>query len=167
MKQQSKKMAVCSVMAALGVVVMLLGAVIGLGMYACPMLVGLCLIPVGREYGVKYQLILWIVISILSLLLIPNPEENLMFAGWFGWYPAVYPKLEKLPKGLRMAVKLILFNGAVVAIESLIVFVLVPEAMDSSMLLVLLLLGNAMFLLYDRVIPKFEQIIARYWKRIR
>ena len=87
MKFQSKKMAVCSMTAAVGVVILLLGGVLGLGMYVCPLLVGLCLMPIGRLYGVKYQLMLWIVISLLSLLLVPNPEENLTFAGIFGWYP--------------------------------------------------------------------------------
>ena len=167
MREESRNMAVCSMTAALGVVVMLLGAVLELGVYLCPMVIGLGLIPIGRRYGLKYQLLLWIVISILSFLLVPNPEENLMFAGLFGWYPAVQPKLQKLPRVPRTVVKLLLFNGVALALESLVLLVLVPEAMDSAMAVLLLLLGNALFVLYDRVIDRFDVIVGNLKKRFR
>lgn len=166
MKQQSKKMAVCSMTAAVGVVILLLGGVLGLGMYVCPLLVGLCLIPIGKRYGIKYQLMLWIVISLLSLILVPNPEENLMFAGFFGWYPALYPRLQKLPNTLRWIVKLLLFNGVVIALEALVMLVLVPEVIGESMLLLLLLLGNVVFVMYDRLLPNFEEKLTNRWERI-
>ena len=152
--------------AALGVVVLLLGSVLGLGMYVGPLLVGMCLIPIGKEYGTKYQLMLWIVISILSFILVPNPEENLMFAGLFGWYPALYPKLEKLPRIPRLIVKLLLFNVIVISLEALVILVLVPEILDGPMIAMLLLMGNVMFLLYDRVIPNFDLIAKRYLKKL-
>lgn len=152
-------------MAALGVVIMLLGAILGLGMYVCPMIVGLCLIPIGQDYGTKYQIMLWIVISILSFILVPNPEENLMFAGLFGWYPALWPKLQKLPKLPRFLLKLLLFNVTVIALESLIMLVLVPEVMETGMMFLLLVLGNVTFLLYDKVIPRFDAIAKKYLKK--
>lgn len=165
MRDQSRRMAVCSVAAALGVVVLLLGAVLELGIYVCPMVVGLCLIPIGRRFGVKYQLLLWIVISFLSFLLVPNPEENLVFAGLFGWYPALQPRMQKLPKILRALLKLLLFNAVVIALETLVLYVLVPEAVDSAMLVLLLLLGNVMFVMYDRVIGRFDVIEENLKKR--
>ena len=162
MKLQARRMAVCSMMAALGVVVMLLGAVLSLGMYACPMIVGLCLIPIGQEYGKKYQILLWLAISFLSMLLVPNPEENLMFFGLFGWYPVLWPSLYRLPKALGMTLKLLLFNAVIIALETLVLLVLAPEAMEPSMLFLLLVLGNVTFILYDRVIPKFGPMAHRY-----
>lgn len=165
MREQTRRIAVCSMTAALGVVVMLLGAVLELGMYVCPMVVGLCLIPLGRRFGVKYQLLLWIAISLLSLFLVPNPEENLVFAGLFGWYPALQPKLQKLPRVLRAVVKLVLFNAVVIGLEALIIFVLVPEVIGDNMLLLLLLLGNVMFVMYDRVVGRFDVIEAKFKRR--
>ena len=164
MTQQSRKMAICSMTAALGVVVMLLGSVLDLGMYACPMFVGLFLIPIRQAYGSKYQLMLWVVISILSFLLIPNPEESLMFAGLFGWYPALRPRLQKLPQLPRIFLKLLVFNAAVMALEALVLFVLVPETISGTMLLLLLLLGNVVFLLYDKIIPNFPVLLQKFFK---
>lgn len=166
MKRSAKRAAVCGVTAALGVVIMLLGAVLGIGMYLAPMLVGVCLVPIGREWGAKYQILLWIAISLLCLILVSDPEENLMFLGLFGWYPILRPTLQKLPRGLRAAVKLLIFNVAVIALELLLLLVLVPESMGAVWTVLLLVLGNVTFLLYDFVLPKFETLTAKYCKRI-
>ena len=94
------------------------------------------------------------------------PEENLIFAGFFGWYPALYPRLQKMPRLLRLPVKLALFNATILAIESLVIYVLAPEAMGSAMAAVLLLLGNVTFLLYDKLIPKFTLLSEKRLKRL-
>lgn len=160
----TKRLTVCAMMAAVSVVLMLLGAVLGLGMYAAPLLTGLVLIPIGKKYGRKYQIMLWIVISALCLMLVPNIEQNLMFAGLFGWYPIAYPSLQRLPRLLRMGVKLLLFNCVVIAIEAAVLLLLAPEAMEAWFLLLLLGLGNVTFLLYDYIIPKTEFLLRRFMK---
>lgn len=159
--EQTKRLTICAMMAAVSVVLMLLGAVLQLGTYAAPLLTGMLLIPIGNRYGRKYQVMLWLVIAVLCFMLIPAAEQNMMFAGLFGWYPIAYPALQKLPKLLRLPVKLVLFNGAVIAMEALLLWVIAPEAMEPGMMLVLLALGNVTFLLYDYLIPKTELIIQR------
>lgn len=166
MKQQSRRMAVCGMAAALGVVLMVLGAILELGMYVCPMFVGLCLIPIGKEWGVKYHLMLWAAISLLCLMLVSNLEQNLMFIGLFGWYPALRPRLQRLPPLSRLLVKLVLFNAIVIAIEALLIFVLVPESMGTVFTVILLVLGNVTFLLYDFAIPRFEWMARKHLKKL-
>lgn len=151
-------------MAALCVVLMLLGAVLELGMYACPLLAGLCFLPVGQKYGRKYHITLYAVSSILCFLTVPNMEENLMLAGLFGWYPIVRPSLQKLPKILGWICKLAIFNLAVIAIEWLVMTVLVPEVVGDVLLWVLLILGNLTFLAYDFMIPRMELLLSRIIK---
>ncbi len=162
--EQTKRLTVCAMMAAVSVVLMLLGAVLQLGTYAAPLLTGMLLIPIGNRYGRKYQAMLWLVISALCFMLIPSVEQNMMFAGLFGWYPIVYPTVQKLPKFLRLIVKLLLFNGVVIAMEALLLWVIAPEAMELGMVLLLLALGNVTFLLYDYLIPKTELILQRIMK---
>ena len=166
MKNSARAMAVCAIMAALSVVLMLLGAVLELGMYAAPLLAGLCFIPVGQKYGKKYQMMLYAVTGVLCFLFVPNIEENLMFAGLFGWYPILRPSLQKLPKLLRWAVKFAIFNVAVVVIEWLVITVLVPETVGTVLLWVLLALGNITFLAYDFMIPRMEQLMSRLVKQM-
>lgn len=148
-------------MAALGVVLMVLGAVLELGMYACPLFAGLCFIPIGQKYGRKYHIMLYVAAAILCFLLVPNIEENLVFAGFFGWYPILRPSLQKLPKVLGWICKVMIFNGIVIAIEWLVVTVLVPEVMGGAVWILMLVLGNILFVAYDLLVPRVEVLMWR------
>lgn len=167
MRKQTRVIALCGVTAALSVVMMLLGNVLGLGMYLAPMLVGLCLSAVGRELGTKYQLLLWVAIGLLSFILISNPEQNLMFAGLFGWYPILRPALQKWKLIPRVVVKFLIFNVIVVALEALLILVLVPESLDTGLTILLLALGNVTFFVYDLAIPRFEFFAEKYIKKMK
>ena len=152
--------------AAVGVVLMLLGSFMGLGMYMAPIFVGWCLMPVGQKYGVRYQTMLWLVIGLLSLLLVSDMEQNLMFVGFFGWYPIIRAKLQKLPRVLRLCLKLLLFNVVIVALESVVLMFLVPEALEAWLAILLLAVGNLTFLFYDYAFPVFELLAEHYLKRL-
>lgn len=158
---KARTMATCAMISALCVVLMILGGILELGMYAAPMIAGLCMIPIGRLYGTKYQTMVWVTVSLLSFMLVPHIEQNLIFAAFFGWYPIARPKLDKLPKGLRFVCKILIFNIVIIAVESLVMLVLVPEAMESIFLILLLVLANVTFVMYDFVIPKIEIIFLR------
>ena len=157
-RSETKRIALCGMMAALSTVILLMGAVLGLGIYLAPMVAGMILLPVGRSFGWKYHGMLWLVVSVLAFLLVSEIEENLMYLCLFGCYPILYPKLCGLPKGVRTLTKLVLFNGAFLLVELLVMWVLVPQAVELWYLVVLLLLGNVMFLCYDRALP-----VAAFW----
>lgn len=164
MRTSSKRTATCAMTAALCVVLMVLGAVLELGMYASPLFAGLCLIPIGQKYGRKYHITVYAAAGILCFLLVPNMEENLMFAGLFGWYPILRPSLQKLPGLPRWICKLAVFNAAVIAIEWLVLTLLMPEITPDALLWVLLVLGNITFLAYDFMIPRLEIVAGRLSK---
>ena len=52
-KTESQKIALCGVLGALSVVLLLVGAALQIGTYAAPMLAAFLLIPVLDEYGPK------------------------------------------------------------------------------------------------------------------
>ena len=162
---ETKRIALCGVMAALSVVILLLGAVLGLGIYLAPVVAGLILVPVGRSYGAKSQIMLWLAVSVLAFLLVPDIEENLMFLCLFGCYPILYPRLNMLPKGLRIGGKLLFFNLVFIFVELLVMWVLVPQTVGTLYCLLFLLLGNAMFLCYDAALPKAVFLLNRYLGR--
>ena len=159
--KQAKIMAFCGMMAALSIVIMVLGAALEIGIYAAPMLAGLCLLPVGRKFGRKYQLLLWLAVSVLALILVPNPEESLMYACLFGCYPVIRTALQKLPPFFRIVAKLLYFNGVTVSLELLLWKLLLPQPVGWDFAAVLLVLGNATFFLYDFILPKAEYKMER------
>lgn len=160
--KQSKMIAVCGMMAALSVVVMILGAALGLGLYVSPMLAGVCLLPVGTIYGKKYHTILWLAVSLLNFMLVPNIEENLMYLCLFGCYPIIRPCFQKLPKVLRFVTKLLFFTIVFAALELLVMMVLIPETMGIGMMIALIVLGDITFMLYDFVLPRAEWVLQKH-----
>ena len=166
LKRQSKQIAVCGITTALGVVFMSLGTFLELGMYLIPMLIGMFLASIGRAWGKTFQILLWLAIGLLCLILVPSPEQNLMFLGLFGWYPILRPTLQKLSKILRIVVKFLIFNIIVIGLESLVILVLVPESLGTTLTILLLVLGNITFFIYDLAIPRFEILIANYLKKV-
>lgn len=163
---QTRKIALCGMMSALSVVIMAIGALLGIGIYAAPMLAGLLLLPLGITLGRKEQLLVWISASLLCLMLIGDWEQNLMYLCLFGLYPILYPLFQKLPKGLRLMAKLAFFNLVTVAAEALVLLVLVPEPLNAGMILALLAVGNLTFLLYDWLIPLYALILHKHLNRI-
>lgn len=160
-------LAYCGMTAALSVVIMLLGGVLELGMYLSPMICGFCLVPLGRRYGARYQWLVWGCVSLLSFIMVPNWEENLMYAAVFGLYPLLYPHLMKLPKGLRIPAKALYFNLTVLAVEALVMWVLAPESMTWWMALILMVMGNVVFWLYDLLLPRTDVLMKRWLGKMR
>ena len=73
-RNESRRVALCGVLCALGIALLLLGSVLQIGTYAAPMLACFLLVPVGEEYGPKYMLLLYLATAVLSVLLLPDQE---------------------------------------------------------------------------------------------
>jgi len=90
-----------------------------------------------------------------------------MYFSLFGLYPILYPYFEKVPQKLKWVSKLLYFNVLVVAVEALVMLVLVPEAMGPIMAIILLVLGNVVFVLYDFLIPRSEFVFKKYFGKLK
>ena len=55
MRQQTRELALASVLGALAVLFLFLGGVLPLVLYACPLLASACLLPVREECRASYQ----------------------------------------------------------------------------------------------------------------
>lgn len=149
--------AFCGLLAALMVVTMLLGNILPLTSVLCPAIAGFFLIPALRECGRGYAYLLFLSVSLLSLLLLPDKETALLFSLLLGLYPlfrSVFNRIALTP--VRVITKLLFCNLMFAAIYSLLLFVFAPTlfAAEFSMygtltIFILLLLGNIGFFLYD------------------
>lgn len=167
MQNNTKKITVCSLTASVGIVLMVVGSFLGIAIYAVPMLVGIILVPLGRRYGIKYQISTFAVIAILSFLLIADVEQSMIFTAFLGWYPALRQKLQKIPmRILRVVIKLVVFNVPVIISEWIVFTALVPQALSRWIAITLIILGNIVFAMYDILLPRIESIVIRYANRI-
>lgn len=168
MRDKSRRIAICGMLCAVATLLMFLGGAIPYGTYAVPVISGAVFIPVLKEYGPKQMLLLWLAVSFLSLILVPDKEMALMFALLLGWYPALKPVLDKLPRTLRWVLKLAIFNIAIALIYALLIFVLniLQEGEGIVMTSIIVVLGNITFLIYDRALIVLEQLYIKKYRRL-
>ena len=166
------RVAFCGVMAGLMAAVMLLGTLIPMSTYLCPMIAGALAVPVVWEMGAGSGWLLYAAVSALSLILAPDKEAALLYVLLLGWYPVLRPTLMHIRnKPLRIFLKLLLFNAAVCAVYLLLLFVFVSPDLTAEtsewtgpFLAGMLLLGNFTFLIYDLLLARLTD---RYVTRLR
>lgn len=166
-RRQSRKAALCGMMAALSVVILCLGGMIPLATFACPILAIVCLIPAVCEYGQGTALLLYGAAAILGLLLCPDKEIAFFYA-FLGWYPAVRARLDCIPKTARWLVKCGLFSAAMLAMYALLLYLFRLETVveefaeySAAMTAALLVLGNVTFLVFDQALARFTTLYQK------
>ena len=154
-------MALGGVMAALALVVMCLGGLIPLATYVCPMFCAVLLMVVLKLTGRRVAWAWYGAVSILSLLLGPDKEAAAVFV-FLGYYPILKPWLDK--RKLAILWKLVLFNAAIFAMYSLLIYVfglaeVAAEFEELGMVLtaVTLILGNATLFMMDVLLTVLEK----------
>jgi len=122
-KGQAYRIAFCSLMAALGAVLMLTGGLIPVMTYCSPLLAGVLLLPVLREHGAKWAWMVWLVTAALSMVLSADKEAALFYL-FLGYYPIIKRPLDRIRPGLlSLLAKLLFFALSVGIMYSLIAFV--------------------------------------------
>ena len=96
--------------------------------------------------------------ALLSVLLAPDKEAAAVFAA-LGYYPMVKPRLEK--RKLPWLWKAALFNAVILALYWLLIHLMGMDALAEEfaeagavMTVVMLVLGNVVFFLLDKVLSK-------------
>lgn len=158
-KTKSQKIALCGVLAALSLALLLAGAALQIGTYAAPMLAAFLLIPVLEEYGPRYALLLYAGVSLLALMLVLETELALFYLLVVGYYPVLRKALHRVrPAALRAAIKFLVFNGTTIVLYVLLAALLGPAVWQELMadgiavLVLLLAMGNLSFFLCDRAL---------------
>lgn len=159
----SRQMALCGVLSSLAVCFLLLGSVIPAATFCGPILAMTALLPVLEECGPRAAGTAWAAVSLLGLLLAADRELALVYL-FFGWYPALRPRISRIPSRLlRVAVKLAVCNGVVCLLYCLLGTLLgLTEEMTSPLLAAaLVVLANITFLLTDLVLGRLTLL----WRR--
>ena len=167
---RSRPLAFSGLSAALALCLLLAGNLFPPLVFLMPALAALALLPAIEEYGSRAGLASYFVVSILSLLFLPDKEPAFLFV-FFGWYPAMRGKFSRLhPAIFRWTVKLLSLNLCAVLAWLLLVkvFSLGDLAQDyadftAGMAAVMAVLRNLFFFVYDLLLRRF----SAYWHRRR
>ena len=163
--KRTKKLTVTALLAALSVVVLSLGSLLGTLDLTAAAIASFLTVLLHVELGKRYAVLYWAVASLVSLLLLPQNSAALFFAT-AGLYPLLKAVLERLPVWAEWLIKLLAFGCMLTAYILLAKFVfLLPDAALSGWLLwVLVGTATLAFVLYDIVLSR---LIIYYGVRLR
>ncbi|MBR3438192.1 MAG: hypothetical protein IKH13_01645 [Clostridia bacterium] len=169
--KQSSKCAIGGIVAALSLVLMISVAIIPFLTYALPAAAGLLIVLVVIEIDKKWAFGVYVTVSILSLLLVPDKEVSVMYAAFFGYYPIIKAVFEKhLPAVLSYFFKAVCFVAAMLSSYFLMIKFMgleLNELEEFGMLAIPLLIGMGLvaFIFYDFVLSRFVIIYDRKWRK--
>ena len=164
-KNNTKRLTVCAMLCALGVVLLLVGSVIEVMDIAMAALASLLCIFVVIEYGGAAPWLVFAVTGVLSLVLLPNKTPAAMYVVFLGYYPIIKEKLERFKKPIAWFLKEVIFNVALVALFFVVKFLLMPNANEPLMIYVIaFVLFEIAFVLYDIALTR---LITLYILRLR
>lgn len=154
-----------AILGALSLIFLYLGNLLPTGRWGIAALAGL--MPAGAiiSAGMTSGVICWLGVSILGFFLVPDKLVVMLFALLFGLYPIVKNLIEGMRKLVpEYILKILFFN-----LSFTVIFLAMKTAvLDSlpvalSVVWLLYLVGNGVFLLYDY---GFSKLIALYMSRI-
>jgi hypothetical protein len=166
----SSKAALGGMLAALSVVIMLMTLAFPFLSITLPVLAGLILLIAVIEGGAVLSLEIYAVVSIISLLLLADKQAALFYAVFFGYYPVIKEKTERLKNRLlEWLIKLVVYNMALTIFyfAAEILFGIGLEdfaAFGKYALIAFFIILNIVFVMYDFV---FTKIITVYMLSIR
>ncbi len=103
--QKTKRLALCSVLCAVGVVILGLGAVVEVMDISAAMVASLLLLPIMMCYGNGHAYLSYVVTGILGVILMPHSFGCWMYLGLSGYYPMIKCKLDRLNRFLAYLLK--------------------------------------------------------------
>ena len=166
-RKQTKYLTVSAMLAALGVVLLSLGAMVEVLDISVAVLASLLTVYAVIEMGGAYPWLIWLVTSVLSLLLLPQKTPALFYACFAGFYPILKEKLERRRRLILYLIKLAVFHlclGVMVAVMYLFIPDLLRMGEAAWLPIALYVACVACFILYDFALTK---IITYYLVRLR
>ncbi len=167
MKGNTAKTALCGMVSALSLALMMFEGLIQVASIAMPAIAGCLLIPIVAEAGLGWAFGSYGATAALCLLLAPDKEAALIYLLFFGYYPAVLGRIKNAV--LRWGAKLLVFNGAAVGEVLLATYVLgipwedIPFLPMPWGMTALLALANVVFVLYEFTLAG---LIREYYRRM-
>ena len=173
--RESSKSALCGIIAALSVSIMLLTYISPFLVYAMPIFAGMFLIVILDELGGKWAFGTYTAVSLLSFFLIADKEAAVFYVLLFGYYPILRTWLNHKIRNrfLIILIKFIVFNFSLfasVAICSFVFNIDYSEFSEKGMiyLISVIILMYVLFFLYDFLLAVITKIyVLKAKDRIR
>ena len=163
-KNNTKRLTVCAMMAAVGVVILYLGSFVEVLDISVAVAASLIATVIVIDYGAPSAFSVYGVTAILSLLLVPQKFPAAAYAFFFGYYPIVKQKIERIRKrALQWVIKSLVFIAATAA-TVVFLSLFTPDAPVGILMAVFAVLALVTLFLYDIALTR---VISFYVWRLR
>ena len=167
-QKRTRRLAICAILSAIGVILLYLGAIIEVLDLSVVVIASLVCILAVLEMGGAWPWMVYGVISILSLVLLPQKSPAAIFLIFGGYYPILKAYYERLPQLVSWLLKFVNFNAALAAVLFLSKKILMlPDLalLDHPLgIAVTLMVGNVVFLLYDIALTRMITAYLRIYR---
>lgn len=163
-RRRTRRMVVCALLIALGVVIMMVGSLIDVLDLCTAAVVALACVVVKIEYGRAYPWAVYAGTAILALLLTPQKGAALVYAA-FGYYPILKAYIERLPRYGSAAVKcgvFVLCEVVMITLGDLIFGA--DELLTPLLYAALYAVGFVTLWLYDVLLTRLITRYLRQWR---
>ena len=177
--ERTKKLTLGAVLASMGVVLLTIGALVEVLDLSMAALASFFCIFAVIEMGKGYPIMIYAATGILAVLITPQSLSGWIYLLFFGYYPIVKEKLEKLSQTVAWLLKLVVFNLAVTVYATICYFLFFGElellliefstlfgGMNIGGILIAIIYAvlNVIFVIYDFALTK---LISLYLFRLR
>lgn len=175
--KNTSKTALGAIITGLSVALMLSTGILPFLSYAIPAICGVLIILMVIECDKKWALLVYVCVSILSLLIVPDKSAGFAYTCIFGYYPIVKAIFEsKLPNWLSWVAKIILADVVLIAgyylslkffgFDSEGIEWIVPHLTKWYVAPIIAIGGGIFFVMYDTVLTRLITIYSAKWCKI-
>ena len=159
-----KKLVLSSILTAIGTAILILSSFFRTIDLTLAVVASLFALFARLEIGRNYALLVYAATSVLALILCPTKFSAFVYLGFAGFYPIIKPQFERLPKFFSYLLKLLLFNVALSLLLLLCIYVLKLPTEQYGFSLLIYILGNVTFIIYDLAL---SQMVYYYAIKLR
>ncbi len=172
MNRTSYKVALGGIVSALCLVSMFMTGVIPILSLALPMISGTLMMIIKEEVSTGWSFLTYTAVSLLSLFITFDKESSIMFIFLFGLYPILKTFFDRIKnKPLRILAKLLYYNVSVTIAFQITFNLFGMQELADEMnqyfqhgMLILLIITNPAFLMYDYVL---NNLIYIYYTKLK
>ncbi len=173
--RESSKAALCGIVAALAVVIMMITYISPVLVYTAPPFAGLILLLIVNEVSFSRAVGTYFAVSLLSLFLIADKEAATFFTCFFGFYPILRIFLDKKIKlkTIKWIIKVLVFNLSLLSSVCVSMYIFNIDYSDFTdggkyMAYLFFVMMNVVFVLFDFLIGRLQILyFLRLQKRFR
>ena len=166
--KETKKLAISSMLVALGTVLMAIGAALGFADLTACAVASLFVVLAHIEMGSPYTWLIWLATAIVTAIICSGEPVWSEYLLVFGIYPIIKAYIEKLPRTLWWPLKIVYINVIIWVLLLLVegvVGIPIFGAQSRIMMAILYVTINVAFVVYDLFITAMVRVYVFKWRR--